>query len=57
MDNEAEQKGSDLRREEIEKIQKKLDNCYHFIDSDLQRAKMEIKNLMIMISEWLEGGF
>ncbi len=54
MEDASEPK-SDLRTEEIEKIQKRLDNCYHFIDSDLQRAKMEIKNLMIMISEWLEA--
>ena len=53
---EAEEKSQrDQHIEDIEKIQKKLDNCYHFIDSDTQRCKMEIKNLMIMVAEWLEG--
>ena len=50
-----EKSGKDLQIEEIEKIQKKLDNCYHFIDSDTQRCKMEIKNLMILVAEWLES--
>ena len=44
-----------LQREEIEKIQKRLDDCYHFIDTDSQRCKMELKNLMIMVSELLES--
>ncbi len=44
-----------LPKEQLEKIQKRLDNCYHFIDSDSQRCKMEIKNLMILLSEWLEA--
>ncbi len=51
----AEQHQKDLQKEEIEKFQKKLDNCYHFIDSDTQRCKMELKNLMITVSEWLEN--
>ncbi len=44
-----------LTKEDIEKIQKRLDNCYHFIDSDTQRCKMEIKNLMLMVSDLLEN--
>lgn len=36
---------------DLEKIQSRLDNCYHFIDSDSQRAKMEIKNLMIFLTD------
>ena len=41
--------------ETLSKIQKRLDNCYHFIDTDLQRAKMELKNLMIFIAESMES--
>lgn len=36
---------------DLEKIQSRLDNCYHFIDGDSQRAKMEIKNLMIFLTD------
>ncbi|MBP5384129.1 MAG: hypothetical protein J6Y57_04040 [Lachnospiraceae bacterium] len=42
-------------RDDLEKIQKKLDNCYHFIDSDVQRAKMEIKNLLLLITELMDS--
>lgn len=36
---------------DLEKIQSRLDSCYHFIDGDAQRAKMELKNLMILLTE------
>ena len=36
---------------DLEKIQSRLDSCYHFIDGDSQRAKMEIKNLMIFLTD------
>lgn len=36
---------------DLEKIQSRLDNCYHFIDGDPGRAKLEIKNLMILLTE------
>ncbi len=37
----------------MEKMQKRLDSIYHFIDTDTPRAKMEIKNLLILITELL----
>lgn len=36
---------------DLEKIQSRLDSCYHFIDGDIQRAKIEIKNLMILLTD------
>ena len=36
---------------DLEKIQHRLDTVYHFIDSDVPRAKMEIKNLMLQMED------
>lgn len=36
---------------DLEKIQARLDSCYHFVGSDSGRAKLEIKNLMIFLTD------
>ncbi|MCR4684635.1 MAG: hypothetical protein K5649_04130 [Lachnospiraceae bacterium] len=49
----AEETSPAALRESMEKIQKRLDSIYHFIDTDTPRAKLEIKNLLILITETL----
>lgn len=48
---EAKPTPSGVSVSELEKIQSRLDNCYHFIEGDPNRAKMELKNLMIMLTD------
>ncbi len=42
-----------LTKEELVKLQHRLDNCYHFIDTDPMRAKMEMKELLLFLGEFI----
>lgn len=48
---EVKQNPSGVSVSDLEKIQSRLDSCYHFIDGDPKRAKMELKNLMILLTD------
>ncbi|MBR6452419.1 MAG: hypothetical protein IKS87_06905 [Lachnospiraceae bacterium] len=37
--------------EDLKKLEKRLDSCYHFVDTDAQRAKLEMKNILIMVTD------
>ncbi len=52
-DTVADDSSAATLRDDMTKIQKRLDSIYHFIDSDTPRAKLEIKNLLILITELL----
>ncbi len=49
----AKETESSAIKDDLGKMQKRLDSIYHFIDTDQPRAKMEIKNLLILITELL----
>lgn len=37
--------------DDLEMIQKRMYNCYRFIEADVQRAKVEMKNLMLFVQD------
>lgn len=51
VDRPVRPKLSEYQFDHLLKIQQRLDACYYFIDTDSNRAKLEIKDLMILIGE------